>query len=161
MNPNSTQMESRECAQSNLRAVTQFDCHPEQAAFAPRGIWASRATVASSRATSKSRVWLASLLNCTRTSPALRHSAAFICLLLFFSGTQNQAPAQKEEAHIHVIVDLVQLNVAVTDNKGDYITGLRPQDFLVTEDGIPQILATFAEGIDSTRRLVEIPAPQE
>jgi len=25
------------------RVVGQFDCHPEQAAFAPRGIWASRA----------------------------------------------------------------------------------------------------------------------
>ena len=23
--------------------MVQFDCHPEQAAFAPRGIWASRA----------------------------------------------------------------------------------------------------------------------
>jgi len=72
-----------------------------------------------------------------------------------------QAPAQKDEAHIHVIVDLVQLNVAVTDNKGDYITGLRPQDFLVTEDGIPQKLATFAEGNEPTRRLVEIAAPAQ
>jgi len=84
-----------------------------------------------------------------------------ICLLLFFSATGMQAPAQKDEAHIHVIVDLVQLNVAVTDNKGDYITGLRPQDFLVTEDGIPQKLATFAEGNEPTRRLVEIAAPAQ
>jgi len=80
----------------------------------------------------------------------------FLCLLLLFSGSGTQAPAQKEEAHIHVIVDLVQLNVAVTDNKGDYITGLRPQDFLVSEDGIPQKLATFAEGNEPTRRVVDI-----
>jgi len=88
-----------------------------------------------------------------------RRRLCFLCLLLLFSGSGTQAPAQKEEAHIHVIVDLVQLNVAVTDNKGDYITGLRPQDFLVSEDGIPQKLATFAEGNEPTRRVVEITSP--
>jgi Ca-activated chloride channel homolog len=92
---------------------------------------------------------------------SLKRSFLFICLLVFFSGAGMPAPAQKEEAHIHVIVDLVQLNVAVTDSKGDYITGLRPQDFLVTEDGIPQKLATFAEGNEPTRRLVDISAPQD
>jgi len=37
---------------------------------------------------------------------------------------------------INVTVDLVQLNVAVTDNKGNYITGLHPEDFVVAEDGL-------------------------
>lgn len=78
--------------------------------------------------------------------------------LLVLCGYRMQA--QKEEAHIHVIVDLVQLNVAVTDNKGNYITGLRPRDFLVSEDGIPQKLATFAEGNEPTRRLVEAAPPE-
>jgi VWFA-related protein len=80
------------------------------------------------------------------------------CLLFQFSASGIQA--QKEEAHIHVIVDLVQLNVAVTDSKGDYITGLRPQDFLVSEDGIPQKLATFAEGNEPTRRIVDTALPE-
>ena len=97
----------------------------------------------------------------SRIRVARKQFALLGCLLLVLSGTQIQAPAQKEEAHIHVIVDLVQLNVAVTDSKGDYITGLRPQDFLVTEDGIPQKLATFSEGNEPTRRLVEIVAPQD
>jgi Ca-activated chloride channel homolog len=96
----------------------------------------------------------------TRIRVARRRSLLLGCLLLFFSSAGVQAPAQKEEAHIHVIVDLVQLNVAVTDNKGDYITGLRPQDFLVTEDGIPQKLATFSEGNEPSRRLVDIAVPQ-
>ncbi len=81
-----------------------------------------------------------------------------ICLLLFCGLLLVCAAtiqAQKEEPHIHVIVDLVQLNVAVTDNKGNYITGLRPQDFRVSEDGIPQKLATFSEGNEATRRVVE------
>ena len=56
--------------------------------------------------------------------------------------------------HISVAVDLVQLNVAVTDKKGNYITGLRPQDFAITEDGIPQEIATFGEGNESARSVL-------
>src|SRR3978361_1184033 len=43
-------------------------------------------------------------------------------------------------------VDLVVLSFTVTDNKGKYVNGLKPADFKVFEDGIPQKLATFAEG---------------
>jgi VWFA-related protein len=52
---------------------------------------------------------------------------------------------------------MVQLNVAVTDKRGSYITGLRPQDFAVTEDGIPQKIATFGEGNEPARRLLDAP----
>ena len=45
-----------------------------------------------------------------------------------------------------VNVDMVQLNVAVIDRKGNYVTGLRPSDFDIVEDTIPQKLATFEEG---------------
>lgn len=57
--------------------------------------------------------------------------------------------AQQEQSNkpiVHVDVNLVLLNVAVTDNKGHYVTSLRPSDFAVFEDGIPQKMATFAEG---------------
>jgi len=50
----------------------------------------------------------------------------------------------------------VQLNVAVTDSKGNYVTGLRPQDFVVAEDGIKEKIATFGEGNEPTRRLLDI-----
>ena len=43
-------------------------------------------------------------------------------------------------------MNLVQLNVAVTDHKGNYIGGLRPEDFQITEDKIPEKIATFEEG---------------
>jgi VWFA-related protein len=43
-------------------------------------------------------------------------------------------------------VDLVVLSFTVTDSKGKYVNGLKPSDFKVTEDGIPQKLATFSEG---------------
>jgi len=51
--------------------------------------------------------------------------------------------------HVHVV--LVQLSVAVTDRKGNYVTGLRPEDFAITEDKIPQKMATFEEGNFNTR----------
>jgi Ca-activated chloride channel homolog len=63
-------------------------------------------------------------------------------------------------SRIHVVVDLVQLNVAVTDSRGNYVTGLQPGDFAVVEDGIPQKIATFAEGNEPTRRLAEVPSAE-
>ncbi len=51
--------------------------------------------------------------------------------------------AQQDETRLRVVVNLVQLNVAVTDKKGNYVTGLHPLDFAITEDGIPENIATF------------------
>ncbi|HYP05469.1 MAG TPA: VWA domain-containing protein [Bryobacteraceae bacterium] len=45
-----------------------------------------------------------------------------------------------------VKVDMVVLGFTVTDSKGRYVTGLKPKDFRITEDGIVQKLSTFAEG---------------
>jgi Ca-activated chloride channel homolog len=78
--------------------------------------------------------------------------------LTLFSFLRVPAIAQDEQPHIRVTVDLVQLNVAVTDKKGNYITGLRPQDFVVTEDRIPEKIATFGEGNEPTRSLADIAA---
>jgi VWFA-related protein len=52
----------------------------------------------------------------------------------------------------------VQLNVAVTDSKGRYVTGLNPQDFIIPEDKIPQKMATFEEGNGVTRNLIDEPS---
>jgi Ca-activated chloride channel homolog len=45
-----------------------------------------------------------------------------------------------------VKVDMVVLSFTITDNKGHYINGLKPKDFRILEDGIPQKLNTFADG---------------
>jgi VWFA-related protein len=66
--------------------------------------------------------------------------------------------AQESAPNIRVVVDMVQLNVAVTDNKGNYITGLRPSDFAIVEDNIPQKLATFGEGNEPAYRVADTPA---
>jgi Ca-activated chloride channel homolog len=74
----------------------------------------------------------------------------------FFPGPGTWTVAQEGKPNIRVVVDMVQLNVAVTDSKGNYVTGLRPQDFVVTEDGIKEKIATFGEGNEPTRRLLDI-----
>jgi VWFA-related protein len=61
--------------------------------------------------------------------------------------------AQQDGTRFRISVDLVQLNVAVTDNKGNYVTGLKPSDFVISEDGISEKLATFEEGNGPTVRL--------
>lgn len=63
--------------------------------------------------------------------------------------------AQQDGTRFRIVVDLVQLNVAVTDGKGNYVTGLKPSDFVISEDGIPEKLASFEEGNGPTRRLME------
>lgn len=83
---------------------------------------------------------------------AKRHvCCALIFLALIFvsarlTTAQNSGQNGAQSDVIHVEVNLVQLNVAVTDSKGDYVTGLRPEDFAITEDRIPQKLAMFEEG---------------
>ncbi len=66
--------------------------------------------------------------------------------------------AQDDTTNIRVNVDLVQLNVAVTDSKGDYISGLSPENFVITEDKIPERIATFEEGNEPTRQIIQTAA---
>jgi Ca-activated chloride channel homolog len=84
---------------------------------------------------------------------AKQFSLFFLLLFVVLFGSVNRAPAQEAETKIRVEVNMVQLNVAVMDGKGNYVTGLRPSDFIVTEDGIPQKVATFGEGNEPTRRV--------
>jgi VWFA-related protein len=79
-----------------------------------------------------------------------------LCLTLFLIGSSRLGGAQDDDAsRIYVSVVLVQLNVAVTDDKGNYVTGLRPEDFAITEDKFPEKLATFEEGNGPPVRLID------
>jgi Ca-activated chloride channel family protein len=81
-------------------------------------------------------------------------------LLILFSGFTLWMSAQDREQSSNVIrvtVAMVQLNVAVTDNKGDYVTGLHPSDFVVSEDGISQTVATFEEGNEGPQNVTNVP----
>src|SRR5260370_20190776 len=76
-----------------------------------------------------------------------------------FSGSPASAPAaegraakaqaqegQSDKSVLRVEVSLVQLNIAVTDAKGHYVTGLGPSSFAILEDNIPQKISSFGEG---------------
>ncbi len=71
---------------------------------------------------------------------------------------QSPAPESKEEDSLRpeetIKVDtlLVSLDVVVTDEKESrFITGLKPEDFLIVEDDVPQRLATLTLGDDAAR----------
>ncbi len=81
-----------------------------------------------------------------RKSVALVSIGSGLLLLL----AAPRPSAQDESTRLRVNVVLVQLNVAVTDHKGNYVAGLHPEDFTVTEDRIPQKIATFEEGSGTT-----------
>ena len=86
-----------------------------------------------------------------------RSFSLFLLFSFLLGGLAVWLRAQENQANILVKVELVQLNVAVMDHKGGYITGLNPSDFVVLEDGIRQKIATFGEGNEATRTLIEGP----
>jgi hypothetical protein len=81
-------------------------------------------------------------------------SIAFLSLLLYTAGetraltqdTHQQpppAPAQGDYA-ISVTVPVVNVDVVVTDNNGNFLTGLKKENFRITEDGVTQQISNFA-----------------
>src|SRR5579884_3671304 len=79
------------------------------------------------------------------------------CLFLGGGASGTFVAAQEDPSHILVNVVLVQLNVAVTDHKGHYITGLGPENFQVMEDKIPEKIATFEEGNGPVVKVNNVP----
>jgi VWFA-related protein len=79
--------------------------------------------------------------------------------------TQENAPPPPppdadSDTVFRVNVDMVQLNVAVIDRKGNYVTGLRPSDFQIVEDTIQQKMATFEEGNQEPLTLLNSSQPR-
>src|SRR5581483_4580609 len=73
-------------------------------------------------------------------------SLIFACCLHVAVAQTAEQPDTSKTQTLRVNVSLVLLNVAVTDDKGNYVTGLQPSDFEVFEDGIIQKIANFGEG---------------
>lgn len=63
---------------------------------------------------------------------------------------QKDTPAEQQEESpkgktaISVAVDLVNLQVLVTDPKGNVVTGLKPENFTIYEDNVKQEISNFA-----------------
>ncbi len=86
---------------------------------------------------------------------AKRHLLILPTLVTLFFVGDRFTGAQDDSTNIRVNVDLVQLNVAVTDSKGNYISGLGPENFAITEDKIPERIATFEEGNEPARQVLQ------
>jgi Ca-activated chloride channel homolog len=89
-----------------------------------------------------------------------RQSALLSSIFLaVFCSTAAWLRAQKPQPNVpvfRVTVDMVQLDIAVTDKKGNYVTGLSPLDFEVYEDGILQKIAAFGEENEAPRALDDL-----
>jgi VWFA-related protein len=86
------------------------------------------------------------MLTLTRNTYRRAAASAVIGAAVAAAFTGAWLLAQEAVPTFHAKVDLVVLTFTVTDSKGKYVNGLKPTDFRVTEDGIPQKLSTFAEG---------------
>jgi len=85
----------------------------------------------------------------------------FTALILCFLMAPGPRPAaQDDSSRLKVNVDLVQLSIAVTDRKGSYVTGLKPDDFVITEDKIPEKIANFEESSKAMKHAEGTPPPQ-
>jgi hypothetical protein len=58
--------------------------------------------------------------------------------------TPQQTGDQSAGPVIRVTIDLVQVDAVVTDSKGRHVTGLKPEDFQILEDGKPQKITHFS-----------------
>jgi len=80
----------------------------------------------------------------------IRHAAVIVGLLVV--GARGQEP---QRPVFRVKVDMVVVTFTVTDSKGRYVSGLKPSDFRILEDGIVQKIATFAEGSKPAVQVLE------
>src|SRR5580704_19732641 len=64
-------------------------------------------------------------------------------------------PSQQESGYVlHVESDLVLVNVTVRDENGNFVPGLKPENFAIIEDNKPQKIVSFdVENVDA------VPAP--
>lgn len=76
----------------------------------------------------------------------------------FLAATAGTALLKAQDAQrpvFRVKVDMVVLSFTVTDSHSRYINGLKNTDFKIYEDGIPQKMATFAEGAKPPMQVLE------
>jgi len=57
---------------------------------------------------------------------------------------QQTPPPQQPDMVIRINVNLVQVDAVVTDNKGQPVKDLQPEDFEILQDGKPQVITNFS-----------------
>ena len=72
-----------------------------------------------------------------------RPIAAGVLVLLASGASQAQAPQPRRPPTFEAGIEVINLNVSVTDPRNRYVTDLAERDFAVFEDGIRQELSLF------------------
>jgi len=70
---------------------------------------------------------------------------SFLCLCGVLSGAVPSPRQDQQQPVARVAVNEVLLDVVVTDKKGKQVKGVRPEEFEVLEDGVPQKLTSVHE----------------
>src|SRR4029077_15458444 len=78
-------------------------------------------------------------------------SAGILCVSALWVAAQESAP---ENSVIRKVVDMVRLNVAVPDGKGNSVAGIHRGASSIMENRIPETIATFEEGNEAPRAVV-------
>jgi VWFA-related protein len=75
-------------------------------------------------------------------------AAAVVLVLVLLSST---LPSQEQSEYVfHVQSDLVLVNVTVRDKNGNFVRGLKPENFTILEDNKPQKILSFdVENVDA------------
>jgi len=71
---------------------------------------------------------------------------AFLCALASFAQTPTPTPkpVADDETVVKISTTLIQLDVTVTDKKGNVVTDLKPEDFEIFENGEKQEISNFS-----------------
>src|SRR5271154_7583245 len=73
--------------------------------------------------------------------------AALLTLVLLCAASPSQ---QQSDYLIHVQTDLVLVNVTVRNKNGNFVQGLKPENFTILEDNKPQKIVSFdVENVDA------------
>jgi len=92
-----------------------------------------------------------------------RPIAVILPLALALAQNQSFQP-QNPDTVIRITVNLVQVDAVVTDAKGHLVNGLKKEDFVILQDGKPQVITNFSyvstrEGVVRTAAAPKKPAP--
>ena len=73
----------------------------------------------------------------------MKHTLALVCGLLLASAPVAAQEAGEETPLFPSEIELVDVDVVVTDDDGAPIRGLTADDFTILEDGVPQSVTSF------------------
>lgn len=86
-------------------------------------------------------------------------SALFLCSCIsVYAQTATPTPTPADDDVVKISVNLIQVDVTVTDSKGNPVTDLKPEDFEIYENGEKQNISNFSF-ISNVRTRIADPQP--